>query len=122
MLGSAEQKSRAQKIIAMIYQSWQKLSARTSFYLIGGCPQVSKKADLTRFPRRRARKALPPDLFLLFTGWPFIENVELQCVSSAFGLAMLRRGAPTRRASAIFCARDFYSIRFLSSLFAVIQL
>ncbi|MBU2577969.1 hypothetical protein KKA69_04015 [Patescibacteria group bacterium] len=81
----------------------------------GGCPQVSKKADLTRFPRststslsvKRARKALPPNGFLLLTGWPFTENVELHLISSAFGLAMLQRGAftlslpnvPTRRAS-----------------------
>ncbi|PIR64130.1 MAG: hypothetical protein COU64_00775, partial [Candidatus Pacebacteria bacterium CG10_big_fil_rev_8_21_14_0_10_40_26] len=45
--------------------------------------QVSKKADLTRFPRRRARKALPPDLFPLLTGCPFIENVELHLISSS---------------------------------------
>jgi hypothetical protein len=54
---------------------------------------------LTRFPRRRARKALPPNLFPILTGWPFTKNVELPFVSSAFGLAMLQRGAPTRRAS-----------------------
>ena len=65
--------------------------------------------------------------------WPFIENVELHLISSAFGLAMLpstalgtgRRGTftlslpnvPTRCAGvypeysrrAIFCARDFCS-------------
>jgi len=57
----------------------------------GGCPQVSKKADLARFPRRLAWQALPLDGFLLFTGWPFTKNVELQCVSSAFGLACFPR-------------------------------
>lgn len=44
-----------------------KLSARTSFYWIDGCPQVSKKADLTRLPLRRERQALPPDLFSILT-------------------------------------------------------
>ena len=34
--GGAIAKSRAKKIIAMIYQSWQKRSARTILYLIGG--------------------------------------------------------------------------------------
>jgi hypothetical protein len=58
-----------------------------SFFFSGGCPQVSKKADLTRLPRRRARQALPLRGFLLLTGWPFTKNVELQCLSSAFGLA-----------------------------------
>jgi len=52
----------------------------------GGCPQVSKKADLTRLPRKRARQALPL-CNLLLTGWPFTKNVELHFVSSAFGLA-----------------------------------
>ena len=49
-------------------------------------------------------------------GWPFIENVELHLISSAFGLAMLQRGAPTRRASAIFCARDFTFYYFISKI------
>ena len=70
-----------------------------SFFFSGGCPQVSKKADLTRFPRRRARKALPPDLFPILTGWRFMKNVELHLVSSPLRGSLLQRGAPTRRAS-----------------------
>jgi hypothetical protein len=64
----------------------------------GGCPQVSKKADLTRLPRRRARQALPLRDFLLLTGWPFTKNVELQCVSSPLrgSLAPARRPHPPR--------------------------
>ena len=61
------------------------------FFFYGGCPQVLKKADLTRFPRGRARKALPLGGFLLLTGWPFTKNVELHLVSSAFGLACFPR-------------------------------
>ncbi len=51
------------------------------------------------------------DNYIVF-GWRFTKNVELQCVSSprSARLAMLR-GAPTRRASAIFCARDFLALR-----------
>src|SRR3990167_7606135 len=67
----------------------------------GGCPQVSKKADLTRFPRRRptflrvkALKALPLDLFLIHTGWPFTKNVELHLISSVFGLACSSAAPP----------------------------
>ena len=72
----------------------------------GGCPQVSKKADLTRFPRRRptflrvkARKALPPDLLPILTGWPFTKNVELHLISSGAApppAAPPKTAAPTR--------------------------
>ncbi|OGE03122.1 hypothetical protein A3G16_01205 [Candidatus Curtissbacteria bacterium RIFCSPLOWO2_12_FULL_41_16] len=34
-----------------------------------------------------ARQALPPNGFLLLTGWPFTKNVELHLISSTFGLA-----------------------------------
>jgi len=76
--------------------SFQEAQFLRFFFLLfpAGCPQVSKKADLTHFPRRRARKALPPNLFLLFIGWWFIENVELHLISSAFGLACSSAASP----------------------------
>ncbi len=39
--------------------------------------------------------------------WRFTKNVELQCVSSP---RLLRRGAPTRRVSAIFTRAIFLSL------------
>ena len=79
------------------FKLYKKLFKIFAFFLpffSGGCSQVSKKADLTRLLRRHERQALPPDLFLLFTGCPFTENVERHLISSAFGLACfrLRRG------------------------------
>jgi len=48
--------------------------------------------------------------------WPFTKNAEFQCVSSAFGLAMLRRGA--FYTELVECAhpprlRYFFRARFL---------
>jgi len=59
----------------------------------GGCRQVSKKADLTRLPRKRARQALPVRGFLLLTGWQFTENVELHLVSSPRSARLACSGA-----------------------------